>query len=413
MSISIPQKGYLETYKKSECFGCEACIGVCNHNAIVMNTDDEGFRYPSINPDLCIQCGLCNRVCPSHNMPDKNPADAYVFGGHINNEEIRDKSTSGGIFSALAEVWARKGNYVIFGAYADKLDIYHGYVAEIEEIGIFRKSKYSQSHIGTSYQDVKKFLKEGKRVLFSGTPCQIAGLKNVLGKEFHTDNLFTVEVVCEGFPSPLFLRKYVEKLESKNGSEVISLDYRYKNGNKWDFECMQIEFKNGKKYVKDRWFLPFWIFWARRLMSRPSCEVCPFRTPQRIADITLGDLWGVQKYCPELYGNNKGVTLTVCNTEKGKRLFKELGNDVIGHELDFNDALKFQRPMRVIVPASPDRDKFIQDLKTMSYEDICKKWNGKEPLKVLWNKYVWGSNRQVVAWYNFKERFKRFFANEK
>lgn len=402
--------GYLGTSRADECFGCEACIGVCTHKAITMVEDEEGFRYPVIQKEVCVNCGLCNTVCPGHNQPEKNPASPMVFGGHIKDEEIRDKSTSGGIFSAITEAWCKEGNYVVFGAYADKLEIFHGYIEDIRYLDKFRKSKYNQSHVGTAYQDVKRFLQIGKRVLFSGTPCQMAGLKNVLGKQFENENLLTVEVVCEGFPSPLFLRKYVEKLQQKKGSRVKSLDYRYKNSNKWDFECMEISFENGKKMVRDRWFSPFWVFWARRLMSRPSCEKCPFRTPQRLADITLGDLWGVQKYCPELYGGNKGATLTVCNTDKGKYWFSHAKENIEGHELDFNDALKYQRPMRVIVPGSPDRDKFVKDLKEMDYDSLCKKWNGKEPFRVIWQKYVWGSNRQVVALYNFKKRIKRIFS---
>ncbi|MDE6753264.1 MAG: Coenzyme F420 hydrogenase/dehydrogenase, beta subunit C-terminal domain [Muribaculaceae bacterium] len=409
MNEAKTQKGYLETYEKDECFGCEACIGVCAHTAIAMHEDEEGFRYPVIDEDRCVHCGLCNRVCPSHNMPDKNPADPFVFGGHIKNEKIRDQSTSGGIFSALAETWSKDGNYVIFGAYSDKLEVYHGYITDIKDLGKFRKSKYSQSHVGSSYQDVRRFIKEGRRVIFSGTPCQMAGLKNVLGRLFNSENLLTIEVVCEGFPSPLFIRKYVEKLQKQERDELISLDYRFKDVNRWDFECMEISFKNGKRLIKDRWFSPFWVFWARRLMSRPSCEKCPFRTPQRIADITLGDLWGVQKYCPDLYDGNKGATLTVCNTEKGKYWFKRAEEFVTGRELDFSEALKFQRPMRVIVPGSPDRNRFMNDLINLDYDRICKKWNGKEPLKVLWKKYIWGNNRQVVTWYKIKQGIKKLF----
>lgn len=403
--------GYLETYNKDECFGCEACIGVCTHKAISMQEDAEGFRYPLIDLDLCVKCGLCNRVCPYHNMPEKNQADPLVFGGHINDEIIRDQSTSGGIFSALVQTWCEQGNFVIFGAFVDKLNVYHGFVTNIDDVGIFRKSKYSQSHMRTSYQDAKRFLKDGKRVIFSGTPCEIAGLRNVIGKQqFESENLLTIEVVCEGFPSPIFLRKYIKKLELKYSDEVVALDYRYKNKDKWDFECMKIDFRRGKTIIRDRWFSPFWIFWARRLMSRPSCEKCPFRTPERIADITLGDLWGVQIYCPELYDNNKGATLTVCNSEKGKLWFNRTRRLLNGHDLNFNDALKFQRPMRVIVPASPDRDRFMRDLISLDYDTIRNNWNGKEPFRVIWKKYVWGSNRQVVTWYKIKNKIKSLLA---
>ena len=200
------------------------------------------------------------------------------------------------------------------------------------------------------------------------------------------------------------------KLEKKYSDKVISLDYRFKNDKKWDFQCMDIGFKSGRHHVKDRWFLPFWVFWARRLMSRPSCETCPLRTPERIADITLGDLWGVQKYCPELYNDNKGATLTVCNSDKGKLWFIKTKEILDGHELEFNDALKFQRPMRVIVPASSDRNKFMEDLKILDYDTLCKKWNGKEPLKILFKKYVWGSNSQVVARFKLNQKIKNLFS---
>ncbi len=402
--------GYLVTHKKNECFGCEACIDVCSHRAITMKEDDEGFRYPEIDTEKCVNCGLCQRTCPAQSLPEKNPANPLVFGGHIKDQNILNKSTSGGIFSALAETWCKDGNYVIFGAYADRLEIHHTYITDIKEIGKFRKSKYNQSHVNNSYQEAKKFLKDGKRVLFSGTPCQIAGLKKVLGRLFESENLLTIEVVCEGFPSPIFLRKYVGKLEKKYSDKVISLDYRFKNDKKWDFQCMDIGFKSGRHHVKDRWFLPFWVFWARRLMSRPSCETCPLRTPERIADITLGDLWGVQKYCPELYNDNKGATLTVCNSDKGKLWFIKTKEILDGHELEFNDALKFQRPMRVIVPASSDRNKFMEDLKILDYDTLCKKWNGKEPLKILFKKYVWGSNSQVVARFKLNQKIKNLFS---
>lgn len=248
-------------------------------------------------------------------------------------------------------------------------------------------------------------------MLFSGTPCQIAALKNVIGKSTHGDNLLTIEVVCEGFPSPLLLKKYEQYLNKKKGIKFDALDYRYKDGSRWDYQVMNIDYssisdsKSGT--IKcDRWFSPFWIFWAARLMSRPSCVQCPFRTPDREADITLGDLWGAQQYCPELYGNNKGCSLAVCNTEKGRAVFKKAEPYLYGHELKYEDALKYQRPMRVVVPANPRRDEFMNDLKTMDYQGLCDKWKPREPFKVLWKKYVLGKNSQVVKWWKIKSLFK-------
>lgn len=404
-------KGYLRTHIKEECFGCEACLQACHMNAIKMVEDDEGFRYPQIDSDTCVNCGACNTACPYENLPEKNMGEHYVFGGYIKDLDVRDKSTSGGIFSALVDAWCDE-NYVIFGAEARGLEIYHSYIDDKKEINKFRKSKYSQSHVGDSYLKARDFLKEGKTVLFSGTPCQIAALKNIIGKNIPTDKLLTIEVVCEGFPSPLLLRKYEHHMNKEKGIKFDAIDYRYKDGAKWDYEVMSIEYTtvdNHKKgiFKRDRWFNPFWIFWAARLMSRPSCVPCPFRTTDREADITLGDLWGAHLYCPELYGDNRGCSLAVCNSEKGIAVFKKAEPFLYGHELKYEDALKYQRPMRVVVPANPRRDEFMEDLKVMDYQGLCDKWKPRESFKVLWKKYIWGKNSHVVAWWKIKNLFKR------
>ena len=404
-------KGFLRTLNKEECFGCEACLQACHKDAIKMVEDDEGFRYPQVDSEKCVNCGACNKVCPYENLPEKNHVEHYVFGGYIKDLDVRDKSTSGGIFSALVDAWCDE-NYVIFGAEARGLDIYHSFIEDKKDIDRFRKSKYSQSNVGDSYLKARDFLKEGKKVLFSGTPCQIAALKNVIGKNTPTDNLLTIEVVCEGFPSPLLLRKYEQHLGKKKGIKFDALDYRYKDGSRWDYQVMNITYSSldnpSSGSIKcDRWFSPFWIFWAARLMSRPSCVPCPFRTTDREADITLGDLWGSQLYCPELYGHNKGSSLAVCNSEKGIAVLKKAEPCLYGHELKYEDALKYQRPMRVVVPANPRRDEFMDDLKSMDYQELCDKWKPREPFKVLWKKYVLGKNSQVVTWWKIKNMFKR------
>ena len=172
----------------------------------------------------------------------------YVFGGYIKDEKVRFNSTSGGAFSAIVDVYC-DDNYVIFGAAADGLKVFHTYITDKNDLAKFRKSKYSQSNMGTSYRDAKLFLQEGKKVLFSGTPCQIAGLKTFLEvTKTNTTNLLTVEVVCEGVPSPLYIRKYEQALEKKYGRKIESLDYRYKgkscfNCGKWDFEAIKVDTK--------------------------------------------------------------------------------------------------------------------------------------------------------------------------
>lgn len=390
---------YLDDNNKSHCFGCEACVQICGKTAITMEEDQDGFRYPLIDASKCVDCGMCRKVCPYDNMPQRYGENKYVFGGYSLDKDIRFESTSGGAFSEIVNAYCDE-NYVIFGAEADGLEVFHSYITDRRELGGFRKSKYSQSKIGTAYNDAKRFLKAGKKVLFSGTPCQIAGLKAYLGN-IDQDKLLTIEVVCEGVPSPLYVRKLDKHVQAKYGAKIKSLDYRYTGRlGKWDFEQMQIITEDKKKELKkDRWFNPFWSIWLKHLMSRPSCYECPFTNRERVADISLGDLWGVHIYCPELYGKNGGASLVIGNTEKGKKVVSEVAKNMFGHELMFEDALRYQGPMRKHIPDNPRREEFMVDLRSdMDYKQINKKWADKPSMKLLFQKYIWGNRQKVFVW---------------
>jgi coenzyme F420-reducing hydrogenase beta subunit len=380
-------QSYLETKNKTACFGCEACVSVCKNAAIEMIADEEGFRYPNIDAAKCINCGACSRVCPIKNeLNAHDPIEA--FGGYVIKTDVRTDSTSGGFFSAIVESWA-DDKTIIFGAESIGLDVRHSWVEGKKNISKFRKSKYLQSIVGNSYSDVSRFLLEDRRVIFSGTPCQIAGLKSFLGKRGDSEKLLTIEVVCEGVPSPYYIKKFAAYLENKIGGSVVSLDYRAKStkSGKWDFQMMEAELKddNEASYIwrQDRWFNPFWSIWLQHLMSRPSCYECKFATRSRVADITLGDLWGVHLYCPELYGKNHGCSVAFCNTEKGKLALSAAKPLIYGHELSIETAIKYQGPLRNHIATNPGRDEFMQDLKVMSYHDLVKKWSKSPTLKLL------------------------------
>ncbi len=401
---------YLDTDIKAECYGCEACVQICSKSAIHMQEDVEGFRYPVVDKTICIDCGLCRKICPYKNIPEKYYDNKYAFGGYNLNTTTRFDSTSGGAFSAIVDAYCDE-NYIIFGAEAKGILVFHSYITDKSELGKYRKSKYSQSIIGNSYKIVKMFLDEGKKVIFSGTPCQVAGLKTYLGNtnQFY---LLTIEVICEGVPSPKYIRKYEKSLKDKYGAEINSIDFRYTGKNmffngKWDFQVERTQLSNKRIMQKDRWFNPFWSIWLNHLMSRPSCYKCPFTTTGRVADITLGDLWGVHLYCPELYGKNGGSSLVVCNTEKGKQVFKKAQENMYGHELRFEDALKYQSPMRKTISENPDRVLFMSDLESdMSLKCINKKWATKPTIKLLWQKYVWGNRQKIFVW-NIKNRYRK------
>lgn len=398
---------FLQSREKTECYGCEGCAQACARGAIEITEDEEGFRYPEIDESRCLKCGACLKVCPYANTPEMHAEGKYAFGGYNLDKDKRFESTSGGAFSAIVDSFCDE-NYVVFGAEAQGLSVFHSYTTDKHAIGRFRKSKYLQSAIGHSYKTARDFLEDGKKVLFSGTPCQIAGLLSFLGKA-DKSNLLTVEVVCEGVPSPLYVRKLDDAMKEKHGSRIESIDYRYTgrsifNHGKWDFQQMRIGLENKRTLTKDRWFNPFWSIWLRHLMSRPSCYRCKFATESRVADITLGDLWGVHLYCPELYGGNGGSSLVVCNTEKGKTAFSLARKKMFGHELDFGKAVAYQSPMRKSIEVARDRKEFMADLGSdMSYGEIVRKWATKPNLLMLWRKYVYG-NRQKIALWNLRRK---------
>lgn len=399
-------KCYLDTQNKAHCFGCEACVQGCAVGAIRLVVDDEGFRYPVIDAANCVNCGKCRNVCPASDMPQRSESPVRTFGGYVKDKTVRGDSTSGGLFSALAEAWCDTDT-IVFGAESVGLEVRHSWARYGDGIGRFRKSKYLQSEIGNCYHDAKQFLSEGKKVLFSGTPCQIAGLKKFLGDRLH-DNLLAVEVVCEGVPTPLYVKKFADWLGKKLGGKVTEIDYRYKDGCRWDFQVMQASLQNPTsgtfKWKQDRWFNPFWSIWLQHLISRPSCYECPFATRERVADITLGDLWGVHLYCPDLYGKNGGASVVFCNSDKGKQVLNSAIDSLYGHDLPLGTAIRYQGPMRNHISANERRSECMQDIKTMPYKSFVRKWTKRPTLKLLVQKYLWGNRQKVWLWNLIRKR---------
>ena len=392
---------YLNTEKRSHCTGCEACVQSCSQNAISFHFDDELFGYPVIDKEKCVNCGKCYECCPVGRQELLNTSTQYCFGGYSTDADVLQKSTSGGAFTEIVKGWCGD-NCVVFGAVQNsELQVEHKYITDIAELDIMRKSKYSQSRIGTAYCDCRRFLAEGKKVIFSGTPCQIAGLKAYLRNKDYP-NLLTIDVICEGVPSPKFIRSFVSYLEEKNKSKKISLDYSDKDNDRWDFNVMSALFQNGKTVKIDRWVNPFFDFWMQHIMSRPSCYECMYTSTNRAADITLGDLWGVHVICPELYNDNRGCSLILCNTEKGLDAFTSA--QMIKRKLELEAVLKFCSRMRNPVQYNERREEFLSDLDVMPFRTIKKKWYKGSSLKFLFSKYVYGSNRQKVNKYLRKQK---------
>lgn len=299
---------------KTLCCGCTACVSACPAQCIVMRRDREGFDYPVINsPDLCVGCGKCEKVCPVLSPLEKaGPVEAYAARSQAN----LDGSSSGGVFPALAQRVLAEGG-VVFGAVVnDDMTVGHAEAYDMAGVEKMRGSKYVQSDLYASYEDVRYWLQEDRKVLFTGTPCQVAGLHKYLGKPY--DGLVTVDVLCHGVPSPGLWEKYVKALERKHGAKMEYVRFKDKSES-WRHYAFTTSF-GSCQYMDD----PYMALFVQDMSLRPSCYRCAIRDGRSGSDITLSDLWSVHLSAPEM-SDDKGVSGVYVYTEKGRRLIEAAG----------------------------------------------------------------------------------------
>lgn len=334
---------------KSQCCGCEACRSVCPKNCISIKADMEGFVYPQVDLSRCIDCKLCEKVCPVLHPASSTEAPS-VYAGINNDTDIRLQSSSGGIFTLIAEQILQK-NGVVFGAcFDEQWNVVHRYTETKEGLSRFRGSKYVQSHIGDSFLQAKRFLDEGREVLFSGTPCQIAGLKNFLRKSYQ--NLLTVDVVCHGVPSPKVWQKYLHESVCKayhirQGSpfsladKIMNISFRSKEKG-WKEFCMSIVYKNRKKEVIPFYDDTYMNVFLSNLSLRPSCYACSAKLHHVQSDITLADFWGIDRLHSEM-DDDKGCSLLLVHNAHALSLLKsldcQLQEQKLDEAIDFNPTI--------------------------------------------------------------------------
>lgn len=298
---------------KTNCCGCNACVQCCPKQCITMHQDEEGFDYPTVNKNDCIDCGLCENVCPVLNCGEsKRPIKVYAAKN--TNEETRLKSSSGGVFTALAEDILHKGGVVFGVSFDQEWNAVHTYTENIEGLAAFRGSKYVQSKVGFSYKQVKSFLQNGREVLFTGTPCQIAGLKNFLRKDY--PNLLTIEILCHGVPSPKVWQRYLAERKAQfQCNDICQISFRDKR-NGWAQYYMVINFKNGNLYTAPFFNDTYFKGFLSNLYLRPSCYACKCKNGHANSDIVIADYWNINEALPE-YNDNKGISLVLVNSPKG------------------------------------------------------------------------------------------------
>ena len=340
---------------KAGCVGCGACVNRCPVHCIAMLEDEEGFLYPEVLAERCINCGLCDKVCPVLNLPEQQPVLA-VYGCKNNDDEVRFTSSSGGTFTAIAEDILARGGVAFGAAFDEEWQVHHIAVHNSMELKKLRGSKYVQSSIGGTYSEAEKLLKQGVCVLYSGTPCQIAGLKGFLGREY--DNLYTVDVVCHGIPSPLIYRKQLAEVEAATGTSIQEVRFRDKNdGWKGGRLIFQTESGAVNKNMRES---PYMKLFLSGLSVRPSCPECHYNNQHSSADLTIADYWGVNKQFPE-YDDDKGVTLVMVNNEKGQELFENIKSQINYIVTDFSKGAQYNYAITKRTEVHPRRKEFFAD----------------------------------------------------
>ncbi len=346
---------------KQDCMGCYACATICPTRCITMKSDSEGFWYPEVRVEDCIHCGKCISVCPiiqKKSQKTDSGIDPLAYAAYNQDLATRLESSSGGIFTLIAECVLQAGG-VVFGArFDDGFNVFHDYVEGVEDLDVLRGSKYVQSKIGNSYRYVERFLEQGRLVLFTGTPCQISGLRYYLGKNY--DNLVLQDIICHGVPSPKVWQKYVAFRENRAGASTKRIAFRRKDKG-WKRFSISFLFNNDMEYrqilTQDLYMRAF----LRNICLRPSCHACHFKTVNRTSDITLADFWGAQYVLRDM-DDDKGTSFLVIHSEKGKQLLERLADKMVYQQVDVWQGIKYNTAMVKSAIAHPRREEFFRSL---------------------------------------------------
>ncbi|EDQ95614.1 Coenzyme F420-reducing hydrogenase, beta subunit [Intestinibacter bartlettii DSM 16795] len=356
----------IDIVDKKDCTGCWGCANICPKSCITMKKNKEGFDYPIVNEDDCIKCKKCINVCPIlHKEEIENNAVAYACFNK--DEEVRIESSSGGIFTLIATN-VIKDNGVVFGArFNDLFEVEHSYVESVEDIKAFRGSKYVQSKIGYTFTEVKKFLENGRKVLFSGTPCQIGGLKSFLGKNY--ENLICIDIICHGVPSPLAWNKY--KNEISNGKKITDISFRDKTYG-WKDYSFRMEFEDGTSYFEKGSENKYIRGFIGDIYLRNSCYQCKFKTLHRQSDLTLADFWGIENINEDMY-DGSGTSFVIVNSEIGNQVLKKIEEKIEIKEVNLGNAIKYNISAIQSSYNNPRRKYFFKNISKLKFDKLVEK----------------------------------------
>jgi len=367
----------IHIHQKQMCDGCFACKEVCPRSCITMVPDSEGFLYPIVDSAACIECGACESVCPILN-PTSTTHSIDGFACVHHDTAVRLDSSSGGVFTSLAQgVLARSG--VVYGAsFNNEWRVVHEAVEYPAELDRLRGSKYTQSSLETILPAVESDLKAGKQVLFTGTPCQVAGLKAFLGRDY--DNLLCADLICHGVPSPAVWQTYVRMREHKANSKVVKISFRDKRTG-WRTYSTSMEFTDGHTERQPHGSDPYMRLFLSNTILRPSCHACAFKNlEQRASDITLADLWGARRVLHRK-DDDTGISLVIVHTEKGRSLLESVFKEVSSTSVDIGGAVVYNPAARGSSPSNVNRTAFFKDFTALEFPKVLRRYASLRSLR--------------------------------
>lgn len=341
----------------------------CPKQCIAMAADAEGFLYPRIDETRCVSCGCCEKVCPvltQSETPQTGKPSAYA--AYCTDEAIRMASSSGGVFTVLAQQILAQGGVVFGAAFDADWSVRHIAVETTADLSRLRGSKYLQSHTDNTYTEAKQFLRQGRTVLYTGTPCEIEGLKNFLGRSY--EKLITQDVICHGVPSQKLWKKYISYQEKCAGASARQMFFRSKKYG-WKTYALSLSFHNDKTYVQSfqkDWYMQMF---TQNVCLRPSCYNCCFKKLNRVSDLTLADFWGCETVCPEL-DDDKGLSLVLVHSEKGQLLLEHCMEQLKWKSVDVDKALQGNAAMTQSCKNPPQREMFMRNLEAMDFQTLAK-----------------------------------------
>ena len=365
---------------KEECTGCRLCGDGCARKAITFLDDSEGFFYPQIDEDTCVECGWCLKVCPAMNV-DKHKSSQHSYAVYATENKTRESGSSGGIFGLLAEVVLSEGGLVWGAAFDGELKLVHRKADNLLGLQPLLKSKYIQSDLTGVYVQIKKDIRKGIKTLFCGSPCQVNALRNYIGKDIN--HLITVDFVCHGVPNQRLFDMSIRWYEEKHNVKVDWFQFRYKGKGVKHPQSFALRHKGEKEVrVGLHYQFPYYFGFQKYMTLRPSCYQCKWACTERAGDITLGDYWGIEKFVPQLNAKD-GVSMILCNTKEGLDLLNALEkeNKVVTHTLSIERAVECNGCLQGPSQVKPERKVFFQHLQEWNYNRVVeehlvpkKKW---------------------------------------